>query len=320
MKIRFVKCHGSGNDFVLIDGITDNLLFDESSYPQIAKIICDRNGVIGADGALFLLPSHTADVRMRIFNPDGSEPEMCGNGIRCIARKASELLKQDEFSVETMKAVLKVKKEDDIFSHVPSYSVVITNVAINYNQSFSVFNDYVKELSDHIKFTTVNVGNPHIIANLDSFNMDTLEAIGVKANPLENVFPDGVNVSFFKRIDSQTIYVATYERGVGMTYSCGTAMSAASITSSLLGLTSFDKWVNIYNKGGMVKCLPKRNNSTLPVKLLGNATFVYDGEFVYDEKLNKVSNFVQGHAYLDETKSYRELQKFCEDYLNESVG
>lgn len=315
MKINFIKCHGSGNDFILVDCMSDKLYLDEFDYSNITKIVCDRNGSIGADGTLFLLPSEIADVRMRIFNSDGSEPEMCGNGIRCIARKANELLEEDEFSIETMKTILKVKKEEDMFKGIYSFSVVLDDVNINYNKSFSVFNEYIEGLSDIIKFTTINIGNPHIVANVEDLDVSVLEKIGVKANSLTEVFPNGVNVSFYKSIGRQAIYVATYERGVGMTHSCGTAMSSTSIASSLLGLTSFNKWVTIYNKGGMVKCFPKKDGSDISVKLLGNATFVYASNFVYDRSYNKVSSFIQGDVDLDEIMSYGKLQNFSEEYL-----
>lgn len=315
MRIEFIKCHGSGNDFVLVDCISNNIELKESDYSIITKLVCARDGIIGADGTLFMLPSVKADVRMRIFNSDGSEPEMCGNGIRCITRRASEKLKKAFLSVETMKAILDVSQEKEIFNNIKSYSVTIKGIEMSYDTNFSIFNNCIKELSNSLKFTSINLGNPHIISNVDFIDAKELEIIGKKANNLPHLFPNGVNVSFFKKIDNQTIYVLTYERGVGMTYSCGTAMSAASIVSGLLEITLFNEWVNVYNKGGLVKTFPVKNESDISVKLLGNATFVYNSEFDYKENINKLTNVIQGSANLNEIMSYGELQNFCEEYL-----
>ncbi len=314
MKIQFIKCNGSGNDFVLIDGISQNIVLNEMDFSRITKLVCDRDGKIGADGVLFLLPSEKADARMRIFNADGSEPEMCGNGIRCIARKAIELLKKEKLYIETMNAVMEVQKEDDIFVNVLSFSVVIPGISISYNKNYSVLDDHIRELSNSLKFTTINTGNPHIIANVESIDLKILEETGNKANNLPYIFNEGVNVSFFKKIDKDSIFVSTFERGVGLTASCGTAMSATSINSVLSGLTAFNKWINIYNEGGMVKCLPLKDDTEFSVRLLGNATYEYHGQFIYDNKKNALSDLTTSKLENDEIYSYRKFQKFCNDW------
>ncbi|HHH55012.1 MAG TPA: diaminopimelate epimerase [Bacteroidetes bacterium] len=315
MKLQYIKCNGSGNDFVMIDGVSQKLTLKEKDYSNISRLLCDRQNGVGADGVLFLLPSKIADARMRIFNDDGSEPEMCGNGIRCIARRAIELLDKKKLYIQTMKSVMEVKKEQDIFKNVSSFSVVIPDIEIKYNQKLSVVDEYIPDLSSGYKFTTINTGNPHILSKVEDIDKVVLEEIGIKANNLPDTFDQGVNVSFFKILDDNSIYVSTYERGVGLTSSCGTAMSASSLVSALLNLTSFNKWFNIYNDGGMVKCLPMKIATGFSVKLLGNAMYEFEGEFIYDDSKNELNGFTKINNETNENLYNQKFQTYCKNYL-----
>ena len=124
-----IKCHGSGNDFLLIDQMNGEYSFTEEERATLALTLCDRNSELGADGILFVMNSEQSDARMRVFNADGSEASMCGNGLRCVARYVCEKLNKEEAVIETMKAHLQVKKQEDIFSEIPTYMVEISPIS-----------------------------------------------------------------------------------------------------------------------------------------------------------------------------------------------
>lgn len=299
MKTDFIKCHGSGNDFVMVDMTDGSPILADSELSLFSRVACDRNGPLGADGVLFVLPSDSADARMRIFNSDGSEAEMCGNGIRCVARLVAEKTGRDTVSIETAKAVLECCREKEISQGIASYSVLIDNVSFTspdfpYGDGGLFLNRSVPALSDTALFTFVSLGNPHIV----SFSEEKIEGsilleTGKRANLNKELFPCGINVTFFNRTGDQAIYTETFERGVGLTSACGTAMSACSIAACLEGLCEADRWIEVRNKGGMVKCLVSDISGGVRVRLLGNATFEYSGrlEFtggvlnIYPEKI-----------------------------------
>ncbi|WP_242850047.1 hypothetical protein [Clostridium polynesiense] len=131
MKIDLLKCHGSGNEFYIIDEIKNNYDFSEEERADIAKAFCDKTGGLGADGILFLLPSRIADGKMRIFNADGSEAEMCGNGLRCIGRYVMESINKNSAIIETMKAKYNVSRREDIYKGVFTVEIVIDTIDLN---------------------------------------------------------------------------------------------------------------------------------------------------------------------------------------------
>lgn len=289
MKTDFIKCHGSGNDFVMVDmtGGEDGLSDNEMAL--FSRLACDREGPLGADGVLFVLPGDTADARMRIFNADGSEAEMCGNGIRCAARLVAEKLGRDTVFIETAKAVLECRREEEISKRVASYSVLIDNVSFA-SEDFPAggggifLNRPIPTLSKSGLFTFVSLGNPHIVSFMDEkVDSRILSDTGKRANSDKQLFPNGVNVTFFNHTGDQTIYTETFERGVGPTSACGTAMSACSIAACLGGVCEAEKWINVHNKGGMVKCLVSDISGAANVRLLGNATFEYYGRLEFSE-------------------------------------
>ena len=322
MKIKFIKCHGAENDFVLIDAITNKYSFKENKIFELVQKFCDRKGIIGANGVLLLLNSYKADAKMRIFNADGSEAEMCGNGIRCIGRRTCEIFNKDSVSIETMKGTFEVKNKKDIFKNVKSFSVNITNVSFELKdlplllyERKNLINYQIRELLNNLKFTAISIGNPHIIANVDLINSELLKNIGRKANKIRNIFPNGINVSFYKILDNQTIFVETYERGVGLTYSCGTAMAASSIVSCILGDNILNRWINVYNKGGIVKCKPNYKEKKYSVQLLGNASFIYKSSV--EINLNNINNNqIHKVDYNDEIKAYSKLKCNCKKFVN----
>ena len=129
MKLQFVKCHGSGNDFLLIDEYTHALPLTDRERAQLTETLCNREAGLGADGILFFQKSEVADGRMRVFNSDGSEASMCGNGLRCVARYACTLLGKKKLQIETMKAILAVEETEALYGNIPTYKVEISPVS-----------------------------------------------------------------------------------------------------------------------------------------------------------------------------------------------
>ena len=320
MKIRFTKTHGSGNDFVLVDAITNGYDLSEEEYLEFTRSICDRGGEVGGDGTLFLLPSETADARMRMFNIDGSEAEMCGNGIRIIGRQAAKVLGRKEFSIETMKAPLAMQKERSIACGVEAFSVNIDNVSqsiielpMTMPNTKTLIDTVIPELHPTLRFTAFSLGNPHLVAIVDEMDFDLLKELGEKGNNLKSLLPRGVNLSFIKILEDQAIFVSTYERGVGLTDSCGTAMSSCSMASCLLGYNTFGEWIKVYNKGGMVKCRPEFENGKLNVHLLGNATYEWDATADFDQKSHSIVSTIRTNVY-DETIAWDKFGETCKNF------
>lgn len=320
MKVKFIKCHGSGNDFILLDGLTSPIGFTENEYAGFTRIVCDRKGPVGADGVLFLLPSGKADARMRIFNSDGSEAEMCGNGLRCTARLASELLNKKKVTIETAGSVVSSWKESDMFPKMTSYKSFLGAISFD-SPDFGFKNDgefvdmEIPGLSEEYKFTAVSIGNPHIVSVVEGRPSDrTVKEIGEKANSDKALFPNGVNVTFFCYFGEQSIYTVTYERGVGLTQACGTAMVASGVASCRMEFCREHECINVYNKGGMIRCRVDTKDGATNVHMMGNATFEYSASMEYDGRT--VSEVEITEEYPEEVKAYENFRNRCSDFVS----
>ncbi|CAN2041179.1 Diaminopimelate epimerase [Candidatus Magnetomoraceae bacterium gMMP-15] len=322
MKINILKCHGSGNDLILVDEYNNNYLFSDKQRKILTVELCHKSKGIGADGILFYQKSKIANCRMRMFNPDGSEAEMCGNGIRCIARYCYEKEKIDLMNIETMNKVLSVKRIEDIFKDVTSFETEISPISLKPESlpmkiNSDVFIDsYIKELSPDLKFTALSVPNPHIVSIVDKIDENELISLGEKANTSLELFPKGVNVSLCKILDKKNIFVVTSERGVGITYSCGTGMSASCLVSCLSGFVNSNEYINIFNKGGMVKCLITGNSNELnKIKLAGNATFVFTSTIEFDFSIPGCGKGFKKELFINEINYYDNLLNFVKKQL-----
>ncbi len=311
MKLPILKCHGSGNDFILINEY-DKLLFSEEERVTLSKVLCDRKGALGADGILFFQNSENADGKMRMFNPDGSEASMCGNGLRCVGRFAGEHLGKDAVLIETLKGVSNVVKDKNIYKDIAAYQAELSTISLKTTDipivvnSESLIDQPLPALSAHLKFTAVSMPNPHLVAIVDSISESELEKLGEKSNQLTDLFPNGVNVNFCQILDDAeaAIFVRTYERGVGLTNSCGSGMSAASLVSCLLGHYSLNKSIDVYNRGGLVRCKPTVGyHHQYSVYLSGNATFMFSNTLAFE--LPNVSQMSQsfGQIFIDEIQN-----------------
>lgn len=324
VHIDLIKGHGSGNDFLLIDEITNSYFFSEGDRAKLATLLCDRNSDLGADGILFIMNSVQTDGRMRVFNSDGSEASMCGNGLRLVARYICEMKGLNEAIIETMKANLKVSKQQDIYPNVTTYQVEISPVSffledlpLNLNEP-NLLNEKIPELSQELTFSALAVPNPHLISVVETEQLQSgvQKEISEKVNNPNELFPDGVNVSFVNSLAKGSIYVNTFERGVGFTNACGTAMSASSLVTCLQGLNSLEEIINVYNNGGRVQCVVHENNENYSIDLIGNATYMYQAKVNVDLEYESFS--VSSKEDFTEQSTYEKLQADAQEYLQKA--
>jgi len=315
MKIELIKCHGSGNDFLLIDAVSQKFSLATSELRAVSRALCHRHSGIGADGLLWMCAGQREAVRMRMFNPDGSEAEMCGNGIRCVARLAMQLQGCRELPIETMKAIYRTCQEDDLVPDVPAFSVEIASVSLRpadlpfHIDAAQLIEQPLPDLPAPWRFTAISLTNPHLIAFTDTPDESLLIETGQRANADHRLFPQGVNVSLAVPLPKRdnAIFVRTWERGAGLTAACGTALSAASLAACLTGRHRFGEWLTVYNKGGLVQCLPQHRDDRYAVRLLGNATFDYQQLVELDAGHPEAFQTGQRMEFPDEQAAYRKL-------------
>ncbi len=262
-----------GNDFILIDEREDRIV--EEKKGQIARFLCRRRFSVGADGVLFLCAPTTSsyDVRMRVFNADGSEAEMSGNGMRCFAKYVYErgIVRSRRMKVETLGGLIVPEVEvDERGFGVTSIRVFMGKPVFDkIDEAF-----FVNEQIGEIKLTSLSLGNPHAVIIVDSFNGLDVDTVGksIESHP---AFPDRTNVDFVmveaKRRDEIT--VRTYERGVGETLSCGTGSTASVLTLNELGYIDASVPVTVHTKGGDLLVELKEEGAYLT----GPAEVVYEG-------------------------------------------
>ena len=255
MKIDFIKMHGLGNDFILIDCINKSL-GDSSFLSYLAKKLCNRNFGIGADGLILILPSSKADLRMRIFNYDGSEAQMCGNGIRCFAKYAYEnkLVSKNKLSVETLagtiipELIISDNKILGVKVNMGTPKLRRREIPMNGEDTLTVVDEVLKINTVQIfKVTCVSMGNPHCITFVNDIQSMPVDEIGPK---IENhpLFPEKTNVEFIQILNRKEINFRVWERGVGETLACGTGACAALVASVLNNKT--DREATIHLPGG----------------------------------------------------------------------
>jgi diaminopimelate epimerase len=285
MKIDFVKMHGLGNDFILIDCLHKSL-GDSSFLSYLAKKLCDRNFGIGADGLILILPSSQADLRMRIFNFDGSEAQMCGNGIRCFAKYAYEnkLISKNKFAVETLAGIitpelifqdLKNKKVLRIKVNMGTPKLRRREIPMNGEDTPTVIDETLKINPEQtFKITCVSMGNPHCITFVNDVQSISVEEIGPK---IENhsLFPEKTNVEFIQVLNKQEINFRVWERGVGETLACGTGACAALVAAVLNNKT--DRKATIHLPGGDLDILWADDGY---IYMTGPTELVFRGEMI----------------------------------------
>jgi len=280
MKIEFVKMHGLGNDFILIDCLSKTL-GDSSFLSSLAKKLCHRNFGIGADGLILILSSEKADLRMRIYNSDGTEAQMCGNGIRCFAKYAFEnkLISKIKFTVETLAGIItpelifKDKEISGIKVNMGHPKFKRREIPITGEDILTVVDETLKiNPKQTFKITCVSMGNPHCIIFVDDIQSIPVNEIGSK---IENhpIFPEKTNVEFIQILNRKEINFRVWERGVGETLACGTGACAA-LVASVLNKKS-ERQAIIHLTGGDLDIEWIENG---PVFMTGPAELVFKGE------------------------------------------
>lgn len=275
MRLAFVKCHGSGNDFPLIDARTLDL--GDADWAGIARALADRDGPVGGDGLLLLVPGDESHAfGMRMFNSDGSEAETCLNGLRCVARAGFEALGIDAAKVKLKTSSASVAREAAL---APGVATIRTQVGPASTDLADVgIRGALDELPSDRAFTAVAMPNPHLVTFVEAIDEAELVTLGQWCESGPALIPARANVSFVEQ-RGPDLFVRTFERGVGLTDSCGSAMAASVLSAALTGRVPFDADVRVFNRGGLVR---GRAGADRMVTISGNATFLYDASIEVD--------------------------------------
>ncbi len=258
MEINFLKTHGAGNDFVIING----LKYQISNYSKLAIKLCDRHFGIGADGLITVFPAQSIenDYRMRIFNPDGSEAEMCGNGIRCFAHflRNKALTGKDKLRIETLAGLISPqfissnKIESQIRVNMGRPGFLPQEIPVEIDENLEYIHNYDLKIKDRsFKINCVSMGVPHTVI----FTDEDLDSIPLSkwGKMIENhpLFPAKTNVEFVEIISPSEVKMRVWERGVGITLACGTGASSVAVAGIKNGL--LDEEVLVHLPGGDLK-------------------------------------------------------------------
>ncbi len=266
-KIQFTKMVASGNDFVVVKEAE----IPKSENPRnLSRNICNRKFGAGADGLLLIGKSRKADIRMRIFNADGSEAEMCGNGARCAALFAflNSGRRSGKISIETLAGVIKSKVDND-------------NVKINLTRPKGLkLNLPLKVNNRLLRVNFINTGVPHVVIFVSGLEGIEVENIGRAIRYHKEFSPAGTNVNFVEALGEDRIKIRTYERGVeGETLACGTGSTASALIFALKNCKSGLVKVNTESKEVLKVYFQRNKNSFEEVWLEGKAKIVYKGEY-----------------------------------------
>lgn len=276
--IKFTKMHGLGNDYVYMDAIHQKIE-NESS---LAQFVSDRHFGIGSDGLILICKSDIADFKMRMFNSDGSEAEMCGNGIRCVGKFVYDkrLTDKTTISIETL-AGIKILQLNTKDGKVETVKVDMGEPILNpkeipvISKEEPVKNLLIKADDKEFKFTCVSMGNPHAITQVENTDNFDVEKYG-KIIEINEVFPKKTNVEFVQIVDKKHIKMRVWERGAGETLACGTGACSVTVAGYLNGIT--DREVEIELLGG--KLYIEWNKKDNHIYMTGPATTVFEGELL----------------------------------------
>ena len=276
--IKFTKMHGLGNDYVYIDAINQNI----DNRSELARFVSNRNFGVGSDGLILIERSNTADFKMTMFNSDGSQAEMCGNGIRCVAKFVYDkgLTDKTILQIETLAGIkilelnvengkvktVKVDMGEPIFEpeRIPVISTEnpVKNLVLNAKDK-------------QFKFTCVSMGNPHAITIVEDTEKFDVKKYGEELE-VNKAFPRRANVEFAQIMNKNTIKMRVWERGAGETLACGTGACATAVACNLNGFT--DRKVIIELLGGNLEIEWNKENNH--VYMTGPATTVFEGELI----------------------------------------
>ena len=306
MRLDFVYGHGSGNAFPVVDARATESAID---WPEVARALADRAGPVGSDGLLLLTAGDGAHAfGMRMFNSDGSEAETCLNGLRLVARLGFERLGLTEARVRLRTSDAEVARAPDLAPGV--YTVReragpagLDAAAWPIVGAPKLINDAaLAQLSPVLTFTAVAMPNPHLVAFVDTVDEAELVRIGSLCEAAPAWLPNRANVSFVEQRGAD-LFVRTFERGVGLTDSCGSAMAASVVAAALTARVPWAQEVTVYNRGGLVRAAVAED---LMVMLSGNATFEWEGSA--DVLGSAARDLTVRRRFDDETAAWAEVR------------
>lgn len=274
--MEFTKMQGAGNDFLLIDGFKYNL---SEIVPKI-KNLCDRRFGVGGDGIMVALPSEISDVKMYYYNSDGSQGEMCGNGIRCFAKFVYEkgIAKKNILKIETLAgiqtAVLQVNENDvveKIEIEIGNIKYAPEDIVVNVCGE-NAFSKKINIEGREIEFSSVFLGVPHTVIFIDKENQYDVNDLGRKIE-IHPMFPNKTNVNFVLPVSDDEIKIFTWERGAGRTLACGTGSSSSALLC--YKLKGMKNRIKVVTEGGDLEVEILDDTK---VKLIGSAEITFEGE------------------------------------------
>ena len=281
--MRFTKMHGAGNDYVYINCFEPHCLnaVQLGDVPKLAIAMSDRHFGVGGDGIVLITPSEKADARMRMFNADGSESEMCGNAIRCVAKYIFDhgICQKEELTIETGRGVLSLQVVATTAGKVDRVRVNMSSPILISSQIPTTLpgDPPVKALLEvagrQLAVTCVSMGNPHCVTFVDEVNDDWVLNVGPKIE-LHPAFPRRINAEFIQVVSPHETIMRVWERGSGETLACGTGACASVVAGVLAGVT--ERKVTVHLRGGDLQIEWADSNE---VFMTGPATEVFSGEW-----------------------------------------
>lgn len=286
-RLFFTKMEGAGNDYVYIDTLGSPTSTDvrEINLPDLARKISDRHFGVGGDGLIVIMPSHNADFRMRMFNADGSEAQMCGNGSRCVAKYIHDkgFTDKTEFTLETLAGIktLRLHLEDGVTKSVTvdmGQAVLKRGEIPATGPSEDTMFDFPVAAGDsRFEITAVGMGNPHGVIFVDDITDKHIHHYG-KLLEVADIWPQKANIEFVKVVDRRHIDMRVWERGSGETLACGTGACASVVAAVIKNLT--DNEVDVRLLGGVLHITFDRETGR--VSMRGPANFVAEGIYYYE--------------------------------------
>jgi len=276
--MNFIKMHGAGNDYIYVDCFAQSV---PSNLPELSRQISHRRFGVGGDGLILIRPSQVADVRMQMFNADGSESEMCGNGIRCVAKYVYDhrIARNQNLRIETGTGVLDLQLDVGDDGLIETVTVDMGEPILEASKIPTTLSEHGSVVDLPVEFsgrtlavTCVSMGNPHCVAFVDSADDDLVLGLGPQIETDER-FPNRTNVEFVEHISPTELRQRTWERGSGETWACGTGASAVCVAAVLTGRC--ERKVRIQLLGGdLTLCWDADTNHVL---MTGGATEVFQG-------------------------------------------
>ena len=274
--MKFTKMQGIGNDYIYVNCFEEKI----ENPSKLSIKLSDRHFGIGSDGIILIEPSDKADCRMDIYNADGSQAMMCGNGIRCVGKYVYDrgIIKKDVIKVDTMSGIktLFLQIEDGKVKYVTvdmgKPELNAENIPVNHNNKEQVISEPITVDGKEYNITCVSMGNPHCIMFVDNVNKIEIEKIGPKFEH-NSIFPNRANIEFVEVLNKNEVNMRVWERGSGETWACGTGACATAVACAVNGKTN--RRVKVHLKGGDLNIDWEKDSDS--VFMQGPAEFVFDG-------------------------------------------